>query len=669
MKFKSVRTKFVAWSSLALVASLTVATTFAGWKAWSDAQSSATEKAIKIALTTSNTIKGALDNDMGTVRTLADFAASAVNTQTNRIDSPELIKQTLKSTLETNPGYVGVWLNYEPNFLPTNQTEKAPDTYANFYWSRDDTGKLIYTDIATNEPATADYYQQPYKAGKDAATEPYEYEVGGKTVLMASFATPIIKNNKTVGVIGIDIPLDNLQQLASACDAFDGSAKMVILSPGGHIVGYKDQPDLLNTNAADINEEFKLNKDRILAGESMNWQAKGLLQVYAPTSFGRGGQFSTTIIAVPESVILAPAKAALLKMIGLGLLCLIAASFLLYYLGGKIANPIKQVVDGMNDISQGDGDLTKRLARQTDDEVGDLADAFNTFAEKVHDIIAQVTETTQQVASAATQIASSSEEIAQGMSEQSAQVTEVSSAIEEMSASITEVATRSNDAHENSNKAKSTAVTGSDIVSQTIQGIEQIASDASQVGSLIGNLGSQAQRIGEIIVVINDISDQTNLLALNAAIEAARAGEHGRGFAVVADEVRKLADRTTKATDDITELIGNIQQGTNDAITQMDASKGNVERGVQTATDAGSSLSEIIDGADNVSSLIQTIAAAAEQQSAAAEEISSNIQSISAVTAQSREGTDQAAQAANHLSEKADQLKQLVSQFKIREAA
>ena len=181
----------------------------------------------------------------------------------------------------------------------------------------------------------------------------------------------------------------------------------------------------------------------------------------------------------------------------------------------------------------------------------------------------------------------------------------------------------------------------------------------------VTELGKRGEEIGKIIEVINDIADQTNLLALNAAIEAARAGDAGRGFAVVADEVRKLADRTTKATDEVGESIEAIQSETKLAVERMASGTEEVEKGVVLVTQAGDSLKQIVDGAQDVSGMIGSIAAAAEQQSAASEQVSNNIEKISAVSKEATEGADQASRAASELSSKAEGLQVLVSKFKV----
>jgi len=348
---------------------------------------------------------------------------------------------------------------------------------------------------------------------------------------------------------------------------------------------------------------------------------------------------------------------------------LVATAMLIFILRLMFGKPINNLINRIKDIAQGDGDLTQRIEVKSNDEIGKLGRFVNDFIAKIHDVISEVSGATREVASAATQIASSSEEIASGMNEQSGQVTQISSAIEEMSSSVVEVARKSADAANNAQESGKVAAEGGQVVSETISGMNAISDAVTASAASVAELGKRGEQIGQIIEVINDIADQTNLLALNAAIEAARAGEHGRGFAVVADEVRKLADRTTKATEEIAESITAIQDETSQAVERMNSGTEQVKVGVEKATLAGQSLEQIVAGAQEVATMIQSIAAAAEQQSATSEEVSRNVEQISAVTKQTSEGTNQAATAASQLSEKAEQLLRLVGTFKVDQAA
>lgn len=339
---------------------------------------------------------------------------------------------------------------------------------------------------------------------------------------------------------------------------------------------------------------------------------------------------------------------------------------LVYWIGTiVVVRPVKDVTARVRDIAEGEGDLTKRIEIRRKDEIGELAKWFNAFVGKVHEIISEVAIATGEVSGAATEIAASSDEMARGIDQQASQTAQVSAAVEELSASVQEVAAKGTDAVQAAEQAGVQAEGGGHIVAQTVTGIDGIANVVNETGNAISELGRQAEQIGDVIEVINDIADQTNLLALNAAIEAARAGEHGRGFAVVADEVRKLAERTTQATTQVGQTIGAIQEQTGQAVDRMSTGTERVDEGVRLAQQAGSSLEQIVAGTTHVAEVIQTIAATSDEQSAATEQIAQNIEQINALSREAAEGAAQAAQAAASLSAKSEHLQSLVGRFKL----
>ncbi len=273
------------------------------------------------------------------------------------------------------------------------------------------------------------------------------------------------------------------------------------------------------------------------------------------------------------------------------------------------------------------GDLTARLRFNTNDEFGRLGSALDQAVESINHVVSQVSTSATEVAGAATQIAA---------------------AAEEMSASVGEVARQAGEASGSANNSGTVAKAGGEVVQKTVVEMKQIADAVNQTATNIRTLGERSEQIGLVIGVINDIADQTNLLALNAAIEAARAGEHGRGFAVVADEVRKLAERTTKATEEVSSSIKAIQDETRGAVDRMNHGTEQVRVGVGLAEQAGANLGQIVEGAGQVAALITSISAASEEAGAA---------------------TTQSAQAAQELSTKAESLRQLCSRFKTNAAA
>ncbi|KAF0214716.1 MAG: methyl-accepting chemotaxis, partial [Ignavibacteria bacterium] len=312
------------------------------------------------------------------------------------------------------------------------------------------------------------------------------------------------------------------------------------------------------------------------------------------------------------------------------------------------------------------GDLTVSItASNENDVIGKLFSGFNKVVTNLKSIILNLTDAVQATASASNQISSSTEELAAGAQEQSAQTGEIAGAVNQMSATIIQTTRHAAEASENAKEAGTVAKEGGKAVEDTINGMGRIANVVSRAAQVVQELGKGSEQIGEIVQVIDDIADQTNLLALNAAIEAARAGEQGRGFAVVADEVRKLAERTTKATKEIAVMIKRIQNDTKEAVVSMNEGTKEVEVGKELAEKAGGSLRQIIGSSGKVVDIITQVAAASEEQSSAAEQISKNIESISNVTHEAASGTQQIARAAEDLNRLTDNLQNLISQFKI----
>jgi methyl-accepting chemotaxis protein len=383
-----------------------------------------------------------------------------------------------------------------------------------------------------------------------------------------------------------------------------------------------------------------------------------------------------------------------------GVLIGIAAAF---FITRGISKPIGKITSIAEEISV--GDVQHDIDISSKDEVGMLAQSFRNLIEYIKELVGvsekiasgdlrvevnprsekdalglslkdmvdqlniimkELGENADQLVSAATEITSSSEQMATGARDQTQQATQVATAIEEMTATILQTSRNTNEATDLSKAASDLASSGSGIVTDTIEGMRKISDSTGNTGNIISDLANASDKIGEIISVIDDIADQTNLLALNAAIEAARAGEQGRGFAVVADEVRKLAERTVKATGEVTDMIKGIQKDSSSAVEAMDGAGKLVVEGQDLSNKAGESLTEILQVSGKVMDMIQQIATASEEQSAAAEEISKNVEHISSVTKETATGAEQSASAAEQLNRQAEGLKTMVSRFKVK---
>ncbi|MBP6673083.1 MAG: methyl-accepting chemotaxis protein [Bacteroidetes bacterium] len=325
-----------------------------------------------------------------------------------------------------------------------------------------------------------------------------------------------------------------------------------------------------------------------------------------------------------------------------------------------ISGPVNELVANI-----ANADLNSRFNSTRKDEIGGLQKAFDGFVDQIKNTLVQVSESSAAVASASTEISSSTEQLAAGAQEQSSQSAEVAGAVEEMTKTIIENSRNASDTADTAKRAKATAEKGGNVVRQTVEGMKDIAKVVNKSADTVKALGRSSDQIGEIISVIDDIADQTNLLALNAAIEAARAGEQGRGFAVVADEVRKLAERTTKATKEIASMIKQIQTDTKDAVFSMDEGTKKVNDGILLADQAGESLKEIMEISQLVTDKVAQIAAASEQQSSASEQISKNVEAISSVTQESASGTQQIARTAEDLNRLTENLQELLNKFNL----
>mgnify|MGYP001260283270 CR=1 FL=1 len=339
---------------------------------------------------------------------------------------------------------------------------------------------------------------------------------------------------------------------------------------------------------------------------------------------------------------------------------------MIWIIQASIGRPINKMSEALKDIAQGEGDLTRRVDEGRKDELGDLAHWFNVFVGKIHDVVLDVTSSAEEVAATASQISQTNNSIAGGIREQASMTMNITAAVEEMASTVRDVAANATRVSDQAQEAGDRASKGGDVVKQTASSMEEIASSVNETTSVIEELGRRGDKIGQIVEVINEIADQTNLLALNAAIEAARAGEHGRGFAVVADEVRKLAERTTRATEEVTDSIKVIQQHTLSAVEQMQSGSQRVQGGVELADEAGHALETIVASTAEVSKMIETIAAASQEQAHGVEEISRNMDSINSVIKDAAQSTEQAAQAAELLDSKSNRLRTAVSQFRVQ---
>ena len=370
-------------------------------------------------------------------------------------------------------------------------------------------------------------------------------------------------------------------------------------------------------------------------------------------------------VAVVRQNVEARLQEMLYSILGITLLVLVVISVAGMLLTGTLLRPLRLMKDNLDDIAAGEGDLTRRLAVTSNDELGELATSFNRFVDKIHGMVRQVTEMTGQLNGLVSEVSSQAQRSESAMERQRHETDQVATAINEMSAAAQEVAKSAQGASVAAQQTDEQGRTAKRVVDGSIRQIHALVDDIRKSGTSLDSLQQDVSSIVSVLGVIRSIAEQTNLLALNAAIEAARAGEAGRGFAVVADEVRALASRTQQSTQEIQGMIDRLQHGTQEAVSAMRRSSEAGDGTSTQANEAGLSLSTIGELIATINSMNAQIASAAEEQTAVAEEINRSVHQIAGAVESVADETRQSAQTSRSLADLGSRLSGLVGQFRV----
>jgi len=363
--------------------------------------------------------------------------------------------------------------------------------------------------------------------------------------------------------------------------------------------------------------------------------------------------------------ILSNTKTTLKTTLVIAVLAILFGAIISFFIIRSIKQAFANVKTSLDNIANGEGDLTRRLAETGEKEVVELAVAFNAFVTKIQLLVKQVSGSSEQLLGSIKQLAELAVDTKLNVNQQESKIEHVATAMNEMTATVQEVASNAGYASEAAHAADKESTDGQKVVTDVINAINDLANDAGKTSATIHTLGDDAEQIGTVLDVIKGIAEQTNLLALNAAIEAARAGEQGRGFAVVADEVRTLASRTQESAREIQEMIEKLQVGAKAAVDAMEQGQEKNLATVSSAQLAGQALSAITQAISNIAEQNTQIATAAEEQSSVAEGINQDVVSISTLAVQAAQSTEHTAASSQELERTAYELQQMISMFKV----
>ncbi|MCK8668506.1 methyl-accepting chemotaxis protein [Pseudomonas azerbaijanoccidens] len=610
-----------------------------------------------------------------------------------------LSRQQLRQELSTQlhqalidkPDLLGLYVIFEPDALDgadagfADKADLGSNETGRFslYWVQSKPGELqaVIGDeglLANTEPGPSGApYNAFYTCARDTrqacVLEPYFDEASGSRKLVTSVAFPLLENGKVIAVVGLDINLAALQKNseASALELFDGHGQISIVSPRGVISA--DSQDINRLGQPMDNTEVM---DALRQGQPKVFVDPQQIKVLEPLPPIAGAAPWGVLVGVPQDVLLAPVttlqkeldaqgvqSTALELLLGGGSALL--GLLLIWYTAQRITRPLQVLTRVMEDISLGEGDLTRRLQVQSRDEIGQLATAFNRFVERIHHSIREVSSAALGVNEGARRVLDASNSSLSNFDDQSSRTNSVAAAINQLGAAAQEIAHNASDASHQASAARQQAEDGRQVVQRTIEVMNELSGKISASCANIEVLNDKTVNIGQILEVIKGISQQTNLLALNAAIEAARAGEAGRGFAVVADEVRSLAGRTQASALEIQQMIEELQVGARDSVITMTESQQHSEESVTIANLAGTRLGSVTQRIGEIDNVNQSVAAATEEQTAVVEALNVDITQINTLNQQGVENLQATLRACTELEQQAGRLNQLVGSFRI----
>ncbi|HHQ4489430.1 TPA: methyl-accepting chemotaxis protein [Aeromonas hydrophila] len=512
------------------------------------------------------------------------------------------------------------------------------------------------------DPRERPWYQDAVKAGQLIVTAPYVSVTMQK--LVVTLSEPVLHQGELVGAVGANLALDKLIDEVLAMQV-QGEGYAMLLDSSGLIVGHPNK-ELALKQIAELSPDLS-------AATFQQWGRENN-ELHAATLDGRDvllavqpvpGTDWLLAMVMYRDVLEAPLATLLWQLVGLTLVLMLVFSALLTAMFKYLFADLGRVAGALHDIAHGEGDLTVHINTRSKDEVGQLAESFNQFVARLHGIVSRLRDVTVELAAQSRAQAAGAQSRSQRVRQQQDEIVMVATAVTEMASATQEIAGNAEFAATTSGDAVKLAVAGQSQVGQSQRSITGLADEVADASQIIVELDAHAQKISGILATISGIAEQTNLLALNAAIEAARAGEQGRGFAVVADEVRVLSRRTHDSTDEIQQMIETLQQTTRRAVSGMETSRQLAGTSVEDAESANLSLGQINEAIGAISDMATQIAAAAEEQTSVTSEISRNTENIRHVSQELAEQANQEAAQAAELKGLTERLEQEIGRFRL----
>lgn len=584
---------------------------------------------------------------------LREMGSTTANNIQTWLGGRILLTENLGETLALNP---------EPEYVSRLLEQKAlTSSFLAVYFGDTQGAFTIRPDSKMPDgfdPRSRPWYKDALNSNGASLTEPYIDAVTGQMII--SIGTAVKKAGQTLGVVGTDLTLKTVTDSINALD-FSGMGYAFLISGDGKILVHPDNTLVMKNLkniyphdtppiSSDISEVTLDGKERIVTFApvkglgSVNWYV-GLsidkAQAFAMLSTFRTSAIIATVIAVISIIAL------------LGLLIRL------------LMQPLHVMTRAMQNIAEGEGDLTRRLVVESKDEFGTLGSAFNQFVERIHTSMTEVASATEHVNEVALRVVSASNSSMVNSDEQASRTNSVAAAINELGAAAQEIARNAAQASHQASDARGLAEEGQQVVERSIGSMQQLSQMLSTSSGHIESLNDKTVNIGQILEVITSISQQTNLLALNAAIEAARAGEAGRGFAVVADEVRNLAHRTQESAQQVQKMIEELQVSARDSVNTMEESQRHSKDSVEIANSAGARLTSVTERIGEIDGMNQSVATATEEQTSVVESINMDITEINTLNQEGVENLQATLRACSDLEQQAARLKQLVGSFRI----